>query len=563
MSREQDEKTLVRDASEWFERLHKTLKKDRLYGRASPTTVQARSELIAQLVEFTEKNGALRAEIGPREILVEGNTVYESTTREDNLAGVFQRDGIRSLTFRPGLEPREAETFLDIVVLAMGPSVLEDDLVTLLWTAELPSIAVDAIQLEHDVDSGSGETPSAASPIPWPGAAQSGLWQQPQPADASGPARSDDWEVLARAVDPVDSFDAIESTAIHEVARFQEEQEAEGRAGTLAGIVQVLEQVLDTPTLDSDRSELAHFLPRVLSEAMAEGDWRQAGRALGLLRLCDAAWSAQAFLNGLELGTEGVARRAAESVDRQPPEVLGHLVEFADALGVEGVDWLMRLLAASTRRPVRLALIDVVARLAASEPERILPWLSDERWYVVRNAIHILGRIGGDDQFTLLRSASRHPEPRVRRELVHAIGRMSPALGRPMLLQMLASAESVLFTAILGQLSRDPDAAVAAHLMGLLRAAEFASRPDADRHALYKAIAAQGDAVVSELEAELRSGSIFGRNHDQHWQAVARCLAQIQSPASLAALERGAANPKPGVAKACQLALRRVRKTDG
>ena len=43
-------------------------------------------------------------------------------------------------------------------------------------------------------------------------------------------------------------------------------------------------------------------------------------------------------------------------------------------------------------------------------PERLAPWISDPRWFVVRNVVQILGSIGGPGVVGLLRSASRHSD---------------------------------------------------------------------------------------------------------------------------------------------------------
>jgi HEAT repeat protein len=419
---------------------------------------------------------------------------------------------------------------------------------------------VESVQLEHDVDCLAGEA-GEPSPIPWPAGSRS--VSRPGEPESIGPPRSDDWEVLSHSADPVESFDEIESAAIHEVARFQGEQEAEAHLGLIAGVVLVLEQALDSPTQETDRVALLPFLQRVLGEAVAEGNWGYANRTLRLLRACDATWSARDFVSGLEVDAEGAARRCAEAVNRQGLQDLSLLAEFAEALGVEAVDWLMRIVVASDRDQVRMTILKSIILLAAAEPQRLTPWLTDERWFVVRNALYVLGEIGGDHLLPLLRSASRHPEPRVRRELAQAVGRMSPGIANPMLLEMLDTQDHSVLQAVLAQLSRKADPEVASRLIGLLRAADFSSQPEPYRHSLYRALASQGDAVVPELEIELRPGSLFSRSLDPHWQAVARCLAHINTPAAVAILEKGAKSSKSGIAKACEQALRETRRTHG
>lgn len=50
----------------------------------------------------------------------------------------------------------------------------------------------------------------------------------------------------------------------------------------------------------------------------------------------------------------------------------------------------------------------------------ILPMLKDERWYVVRNMVTILGEIGSAEAVNALQTTVRHPEPKVRKEVIKA-----------------------------------------------------------------------------------------------------------------------------------------------
>jgi len=48
----------------------------------------------------------------------------------------------------------------------------------------------------------------------------------------------------------------------------------------------------------------------------------------------------------------------------------------------------------------------------------IIPMLKDERWYVVRNMVTILGEIGSAETVNALQLTAKHPEPKVRKEVI-------------------------------------------------------------------------------------------------------------------------------------------------
>src|SRR5207247_885316 len=92
----------------------------------------------------------------------------------------------------------------------------------------------------------------------------------------------------------------------------------------------------------------------------------------------------------------------------------------------------------------RAAACTMLCYLCSDEPELLAPYITDHRWYVARNAVFILGQIGGAEVAPILALASEHPEPRVRRQVVAALGNVprdlrAPAPAQPRLAEGLPS----------------------------------------------------------------------------------------------------------------------------
>lgn len=552
----------LRDVGSWVVQLGRTLKTCRLYDADNPTVVRFREGLASDLRALLERHGPIRLDVTSRELLHEGQPAVAVRSREDSLAPAFHRDGIREITFLPGIEPREVDGLVDQILRVTGPDAGDDDLVTLLWEAQLPSIAVTSVPLEGDVD-GAGDPDAQDAPaLPWPkpgpGAAPSASAVR-EDSEGAGAldtvTRSDDWEVLARAGHLEHALEDLEQGIEREIERFRAEHEAENKMAIVEATVEILADGVASEATAQDREELAAFLPRALREAVAQGEWRTARTGLKLLRTCIPSWSAETFFEGFAGPSTLVTRRTVAILDEQDDAGIETFLGLASEFGASAADWLMQVLAESQQKRVRLPLARTIAELLRDNPERILPWLSDGRWYVVRNVVHILGWIGGDAVVGYLSAVNAHAEPRVRREIVAAVSDASPAKARPILLSMLAGAESRVFTAILHQLTPDVDPAVTERLVALLREEEFARRTDDERRAVFLALAGQGDAALPALEDELARGGLFDRGLDPHWQAVARCIGRIGTPAALEALERGTRSRRGGVRKACEQAL--------
>jgi len=204
----------------------------------------------------------------------------------------------------------------------------------------------------------------------------------------------------------------------------------------------------------------------------------------------------------------------------------------------------------------RQLVAEAIAVRVQDDPTRLAPWVNDQRWYVVRNVVHILGWVGGASVVPMLANAVRFPDPRVVSEVVTALKEVELRLARPVLIKALEHADSKLFCQVLEQLSAARDPAVARYVTAYLSQEKFLQRPVEERRAIYAAIAStSSDEVVPELEQALNGGNWFDRDQEVHRHAVARCLVRIGTPRAFAVLEAGAQSRRAPVRQACAAAL--------
>jgi HEAT repeat protein len=560
---------MARAVAGWIGQFGRTLKTCRLYDAANPAAVRFREELAAALARLLDEHGPVTCKFTSDDILFDEVSLHPARSREDNLALPFHRDGVRALTFTPGIAAREVQALVDAVLLVTGQAQTEDDLVTLLWEANLQHVDIDYVPAEGDVGSGPGEAEEAGALAPWPTAAvaedeaeaEGGGTAAPDAETASGTgSRSDDWTTGDATVEIEAGFEELDALAPTETKRFRDEFAAEHEVSLMTTALAIAHAYLDAPVNEEDRAELGRFIPRMLRLAIGQGSWLEAREAMTLLRECGTGeWSVETFAQELlqPVSIGDVAGR----LDRGDPGLVHEFVALARSLGEPALDWIGLVLAESQQRRVRRVLAEAVTELCRDHPERIAPWLADRRWEVVRNAVQILGWIGGDAIAGMLEAPMRHPEPRVRREVVAALGQVSAPVARPLLLEMLNEGDSRLFASILHQLAASRDADVARVLAGYLRDPKFEQRSGEERRAVYAALAGAGtDDILPDLEAELVKGGAWPfTGDDEHRFAVARCIARLGTVRAIEALQRGAASRRPSVRQACVEALRSVR----
>jgi hypothetical protein len=540
----------------WVNQLGRTLKTCRLYDGNNPTVIRFREDLYAALTRLLNDHSSVTLKFSSEDVLLDDVSLYPARSRDDNLAMPFHRDGVRALTFKQGITGRELQALLDGVLQVSGQNVGQDDLVTLLWEAGLDHVDVDYVPSEGDV--GGGEVAgSEEGTVMWP---QSGLepgaaGEEPQPTaveEATAATRSDDWTTGDLTVEIEAGFIELDVLAPTEVQRFSREFTAEHEVSSTTTALAIIRAALASEVTPEDREEFQQFTPRLLRLTLAKGAWLEAREALDLMQAGGPVMASlvQELLQPISIAT------TVEHLDQQEPEVVQEFIEFAKGLGDLGLDLLNAALGESQQRRNRRLLAEAMAALCRSNPDRLAPYLSDRRWHVVRNIVHILGWIGGNGIVGMLRVALKHPEPRVHYEVVAALGQVEPAVARPVLLKLLEKPDTRMFCAVLHQLSAERDTGVARLLLTYLTDPEFEQRPLEERRAVYSTLASVGgDEVVPELEAELLKGNWFARGQEVHRQAVARILARIGSDDAKLVLQRGVLSKRGPVRKACEDAM--------
>lgn len=547
----------------WLGLFARTLKTCRLYAPDNPSVARFRGELAHALSRLLEEQGEVTFRFSASAVTVDDQVVHEARSREDQLAFAFHRDGVRALTFRPGVTVAECESLLDAVLAVTGQNLDGDDLVTLLWEAHLAHVEVDYVPASGGAGGNEGTTlaEGEGALLPWPTTPPEGgeAASRSNSDPVSVAERSEDWAIGQRTDEVEATFAELDFMAPTECERFRREHEAERRVPPAVALLAVVRACLATETTPDDRLEMSRLLPRVLRALLATGAWSEASEALRLVRGIEGSeWSEEAFVQ--ELLQPGGISRTVEQLDPQGPASIADFVGLAHELrGVE-VDWLTLTLSESQSRIARQMLAEAIAARVQDDPTRLAPWLSDPRWYVVRNVVHILGWVGGAAIVPMLQTAARHTDPRVTSEVVAALRNVELRAARPVLVRVLDGADTNLFCQVLQQLSVARDPQVSRHLVGLLTRDGFLQRPARERRAVYAAIASTGgDEVVPDLEAALTGAHWFDHDMEVHRHAVARCLARIGTLNAAAALEVGLRSNRAPVRQACEAALRTRR----
>jgi hypothetical protein len=427
---------------EWFRAAARWLHLVRRLSRTAVETLDLREQLVLRLPEIVEQYGELTLEVTPRALVLaetpvliadHSNDPHGTSGLDRELTWVLHRDGIRRLHFCAGLTSADTRALLDAVALAAPACATHEDLVTLLWDSAPANVDWDTEE---------------ASPIHWAS-------QRPI-RTATPPVHDSDWPLpeapaadLTRLWLELERNESAHTLAFVERWRHEHAQPFEERSEAFVHELRTLD-----PRPETDAA-LAAALVTWLATATQQGDWAEAREALALVERVDperrhAAAALTHALSGLD------ATAVTDRLDSDPHELQAQAFALAVRIGTPALPLLVAILGQSNRTRVRAGATTALAFAFADDPAPLGALIADPRWQVVRDAVFVLGQIGGPGVVPLLAQAGRHVDARVRRAAVDALGQVPTEQARPALLSQLDSPDLRALRSALAMLARDP-----------------------------------------------------------------------------------------------------------
>ncbi|MEW5984622.1 MAG: hypothetical protein AB1806_19900 [Acidobacteriota bacterium] len=388
-----------------------------LYLPNNPQHEKYFEELRERVDDHLEQFEELRLDIEHDSIRCFGETVYTSPEQRENLAFRMYADGIRALVLEQGLEPQE----LRVLVTTVGQARQEeddDDIVTRLWAADLMHITYHLAEVPVSVDhaalglgaSGVAEgTPATAQ-----AAQQHGVQQYVRQLGGWGPLPPE----------PQDEHvaHAVFTLTTEELASLQERVREDECRAPIEDVVAILEAILSVEVDAEVFGEFAETIGRLTTDLLVDG---RIDHALLLVRLLDRvsrppdiAPACVEKLNAVreEILTAGALSTLRSLLSREGGMDREALRVLVTGLGSATVVPFCQILGDEQDQKTRKVLIEALAETSRDKPELLFPFLLDARWYLVRNTIHILRRIGTPLATGAVRRCTTHDDPRVRKE---------------------------------------------------------------------------------------------------------------------------------------------------
>jgi hypothetical protein len=563
----------AQEASAWLRLLARGLRTFRIYRGDNPVVVTVRTQLATSLAENLSRFGGWQLRFTPNRVYLEDEPVIqpdppppgEEVVRQvhHDLPFIFYRDGIRRLTLLPGIPSSDIQSLFEALTIAgHGPNA-QDDLVTLLWQANLTHVRVESVPLEQTIYLSSRRTRKRQGPArdegqvyAWAPTGSDIRADLGQEAGTQGLHLDtfDDWELPWKVPDVREAYARLLPLMEEARVRFPAAWARECEVDWTEQAPVVMRRIHAFDPSDDARYSLSHATATWLAATLHDGRWSEAEHVLGILREFDPNGTHSSSDIG-SMATSLDVGFLTEKLDEAEPEDHARFAALVVALGPAMIRLAIGVLAGSQRVRVRAAASAALTSLCAEQPELLAPYLTDPRWHVVRNVVFVLGQIGGPAVVGMLGTLTHHPEPRVRRQIIHALGSSPVEERTPILIAMLDAREPQILSAALQMLIREPTPEFQRALLERIQRPDFEYRSEELQRTIYGALAEiANDDAVPVLETVLHRGGWFAKRTLERY-AAARVLARIATERARSALDAGLRSKSEAVRQCCLEAL--------
>ena len=547
----------------------KGMRATQLYLPNNPVYQRAVDNIRNAFRQIWQATDDLIFDIGETEMRWEDNPVYTQDQRNESIAWTLYKDGVRSLTFKPGVEEAEIVKFLAVLQQAKNLQAdAPDDLLTLLWAEDFQFVTYtfrelaseNAVPIERsDVSTsqmGGGGTPGGEAGTRDAASVRRQV-EEEAPPKREGLVSVDDFDTTLYFLDD------------KEIEYLHKEVEREYSQDLRRNVLAMLFDLLELQTYGTVRAELISIVENFIPYLLGAGDFRSVAFILReskviLQRARELIPEHRQTLEGLpgRLSQADALAQLLQSLD----EAAGHPTEEelselftelrADAL-ITLMGWMPKLHNERVRDLVKTA----AERLAVSNAPEVLKALGSADPAVQLEMVRLAGRLklpgAPDGMGPLLERGDR--------DLKIAVVEALVTIGSPNAMRLMEKAiddgeRDVRIAAVkfLGQRGhRNAFPRIESAVLGnKLKDADLT-----EKMAFFEAYGAlAGAAGVPALEKILvPKGGLLTRKEDPETRAcAAMALGKIRAPAAREVLQKVTQDKEALVRNAVTRALREV-----
>jgi HEAT repeat protein len=557
-----EELILARDLTGAF---IKAIKAFRFYPLDNPTLKGFRDQLLKKFQFFLNKYQSFEIQVGEYDLSFKGKILYENRDVKTSIAFLIYKDGLRKIRFMKGLEEWEVQGIIDILKQSETINQLEDDIVTLMWERDfihISFVATDEFLEETPVIIPDNVDQFRKNLVFKPIAHH----VEVDLIEEGSEEGVDLDDILSKVIEeplPFVSDKEVYFLTPDEVEGLRKDVEGETDPTFVFNIMDILFEILALEKERESYQDAVNILLKGLDAFLTLGDFTKAAdllkRVYIILKTYDLQdWQIESIRKIIvEAGEEVRIDRIGRVLEREEGR-LEDVNAYLSLLQKNSIKPLIKLLGELKNSKTRRVFCDALSEIGKNAIEVFTPFTDDRRWYLVRNIIYILGRIGKEQSLPYIQRALNHEDLRVKREAIQALGLIGGQKAIGLLVRALTDNDVRVRCMAAINLGKGGKKAGLIPLLEVVQSKDFYKRESAEIKAFFNAIGMVGsNEAIPVLQQLLERKSWFGRGKtDEIRMGAANAMAMVGTPEAKAILEEGKNSKDESIRDACTQALR-------
>ena len=533
--------SLLRESTENFlTGLAQALRAFQFYGASNPAALRSLSTARTSCQAIWEQTAEIDLQIHETTITLGEQVVYENDERNQSLSFLLFKDGVRALRVLRGFENEDLEPFLVVLHKAKHLRNEEDDLITLLWSADFSKIFYSYIdlgeyeepQLEQVENTSTSFTQALAA-----GSLDAGVTPVQDHATTADHAGSADPDALPEQGNDVEDSVALMSN--DELTYLKSELARERDRDVVCDVVNALLDRLEDPE-PKIQAEILMILSDLIPSLVLQRRLELAAATLRSLREFGSKENEvdEALRTEIQNTLESIGNSSAIEGVLQALEA-GDLVtedevvgEFLTGIGPSSLETIIRIRERTTRNSLRVTLDKAMDQAFEQHPDYFVDLCRSQDPTVACAAIQLVGRASPEPVEAHLVPLLKHRNPKIRTQVLEVmVLHGGPQLLAPLVDLLKDGNREVRCAAAWGLGTwRFPQAF--APLQTIVESKEFRDTSMNEMRAMFSAFARVGqNKSLTMLGRILNKKSLFGKRESAEMRiCAARALGALKLP---------------------------------
>jgi hypothetical protein len=496
----------IKDILRDIERSRKNL---RLYPSNNPVYLKTIDRIYTKLDSYLDTNDELTIKVKQYDIIYNDEAVYHNNNRDESLALLLFKDGIRELTFIKGVPRDEVRAFLEILSSDFQVEVPEEDIVTLMWEREFRLIlyVVDNNYLLEDEN-------YEATAVEYVKKHSAGKEEVLNAYRDTANLK----EVSHIDTEPFTEEDR--RSILGDLERSSEER--------LSKMISLLFEMLFLADNKEDYESIAGSIALFINYSMKHKNLTDVidiinrikssieGNVYGpevnpFMQTALDVINSDKFIRFFGIGLEEESRWGHDTI-----------YELAGFFSRSAIPHLVDILGEKKINPAEKILISILSELGREDIPFLAHRLNDSRWHLVRNILHILRQIGDRSSVKFIEKAVRHPNKHVKVEALNVLGEMGSDKNLPVIRDCLTDPDVVVRLASISAIGNlgTPDSQKI--ILDEIKSKNFHERGYSEKRELFLTLAKwKGDDIIDLALRSLRKRAFYKKTKNNETRAAA------------------------------------------